>query len=300
MMHSILLIDDESDNLKILTQLFKSDYRVFVAKSGQEGLNLINTVHPDVILLDIIMPDINGFEVLKAIKSQPETQHIPVIFITGLQDPDDEEKGLKLGASDYIQKPFHTGIVKARVNNTITLVHQKALLEELALIDPLTELSNRRKWEMESQFIWQRALTKSQTLVIGVIDIDCFKLYNDTYGHAAGDRALTCVAKYLNTEIQTLDGSLYRYGGEEFVFIIQASDLDTVQHKLIQLPNGLISKKIDHQASTVQPYITVSIGACIIEPSPIIDIDSVFEQADKLMYQAKYNGGNNTLVEELD
>ncbi|AWB66441.1 diguanylate cyclase response regulator [Saccharobesus litoralis] len=299
-MFSILLIDDEADNLAILTSLLKDEYRVFASKSGEEGLELIHTVNPDLILLDILMPNMDGFDVLKRIKSDELTQAIPVIFITGLQSPEDEEKGLRLGATDYIQKPFHHGIVKARVDNTIALVRQTQLLEELALLDSLTELPNRRKWRMESEFAWHKAINRSQNLAIGVIDIDCFKRFNDSYGHAEGDRALKQIARFLKNKLGAIDADVYRYGGEEFVFIIESDMLVALKAELATISQALEQEAYPHDNSTVAKVLTVSVGVYIIKPQPFEEFSDAFDYADKLMYRAKYDGGNQVVIEHKE
>jgi PleD family two-component response regulator len=143
---TILVIDDEKANLKILSELFKAKVNIILAKNGTQGIEKIIKFKPDLILLDIIMPGMSGFEVIKQLKKNKETSAIPVIFITGLTDVVDESKGLALGACDYIQKPFHIDIVFSRVNLHLKLAAQRIQLEQLANVDSLTCVSNRRKF----------------------------------------------------------------------------------------------------------------------------------------------------------
>lgn len=296
-MHSILLIDDKSDNLTVLSQLFKEQYKVFACKSGSEGLKLAASTLPDLILLDILMPEMDGFEVLKQLKENSSTQRIPVIFITGLRSPKDEEKGLCLGAMDYIHKPFHHGIVKARVNNALASVRQTQLLEELAQLDSLTELPNRRKWQLDSELTWQQAIDSGYQLGLGIIDIDCFKLYNDHYGHAAGDLVLKTVACFFRSKLALLGIELYRYGGEEFVFIMHSHHMAQFKQEISLLSQALAEQRLDHKASKVADVITASIGVALVTPKPFDKLSHVFEQADLLMYTAKKNGGNQVLID---
>ena len=152
--YTILCIDDESANLKVLASIFKGHYDVVVAKTAKQGFERALNEKPDIILLDVLMPEESGFELMEKLKQHPTLASIPVIFITGLQDAEDEEKGLMMGACDYIHKPFNYGIVRARVNTHLEIVRQRNLLQKFALFDSLTELPNRRKWQQDSVDYW--------------------------------------------------------------------------------------------------------------------------------------------------
>ena len=158
---NVLIVDDEKTNLKILSDILKSEANVLIAKNGEQAISKAEQLVPTLILLDVVMPQMDGFDVIAALKSNERTHGIPVIFITGLSDVDNEERGFALGACDYIQKPFHATIVKARVKLHLQLARQRHLLEELANIDPLTSLANRRKFDQVLEHEWIAAPSRA-------------------------------------------------------------------------------------------------------------------------------------------
>ncbi len=177
----VLAVDDEKSNLKVLSELLQNDANISLAKDGAQALRKAIELQPDLILLDIMMPDMSGFEVIRLLKQDPLTSHIPVIFITALNDVLNEEKGLELGACDYISKPFNSAVCKARVRLHLRLARQQTLLERLAKVDPLTSIGNRRKYDevFEREF---KVSSRAQTpFSLAMIDIDHFKSYNDQY-----------------------------------------------------------------------------------------------------------------------
>jgi len=296
---TLLCIDDEAVNLKILASIFKDYYRVVASKSAKQGLTKALEIIPDLILLDVVMPNEDGFELIVKLKAHPELKHIPVIFITGLQNNENEEKGLVLGACDYIQKPFNNGIVKARVNTHLELIRQRNLLDKFAHFDSLTELPNRRKWEHDSVEQWTLACKEQQRLVFGIIDIDYFKRYNDLYGHQQGDIVLRKVSNILRRVIFSVNGDLYRCGGEEFYFYLPVSKGKPVIDILEQCLDGVFDLEIQHKASQVSPFITISLGAIQIMPETQLNLDTVIKCADEKLYQVKNSGRNMVNFAEI-
>lgn len=289
---TLLCIDDETVNLKILASIFKENYRVVVSKCARQGLVKALEVIPDLILLDVLMPDEDGFELIIKLKAHPELKHIPVIFITGLQHSANEEKGLTLGACDYIQKPFNYGIVRARVNTHLELIRQRNLLEKFAHFDSLTELPNRRKWEKDSVEQWNLACKHQQLMVYGIIDIDFFKKYNDLYGHQQGDIVLRKVSNTLRRIIFTANGDLYRCGGEEFYFYLPRSKNKAMINILEKCLDSVSNMEIQHKDSLISPFVTISIGAIQIAPAHEINLDKVMQCADEKLYQVKKSSRN--------
>lgn len=223
----VLVIDDEKINLKIISGILRDEVDVVLAKSGEQGIRKAIEYQPDLILLDVLMPEMDGFETMMKLRHDVRTCAIPVIFITALNDASHEEKGLLLGASDYIQKPLHTTIVQARIRLHLELVKQRSMLERLAHIDPLTSLANRRKYKDVLTSEWQQAISEQKPMSIVVIDIDDFKQYNDCHGHASGDKVLQQVANVLSEHFYHDKGLVARYGGEEFVVLLPDCDQDT-------------------------------------------------------------------------
>lgn len=192
---TVLIVDDMTTNLLILSDLLKDEYQIKIAKNGQKALDIVHSSDEvDIILLDIMMPDIDGYEVCRELKSNPKTKNIPIIFVTAKDNDEDEEYGLNLGAIDYITKPFNKAIVKLRIKNHLELKLKSDLLEELSMYDGLTHIPNRRFFDEVFQSTYKEVKRENKSLAVLMIDIDFFKLYNDNYGHGKGDEALKKVA----------------------------------------------------------------------------------------------------------
>ena len=293
----ILIVDDEKSNLVVLSNLLKAEAQITLASNGKAALEKAQELKPDIILLDVVMPDQSGFDVIKQLKACEITRSIPVIFITALGDVDSEEKGFELGACDYISKPFHLGIVKARVKLHLTLARQCIMLEMLANVDPLTTIPNRRKFDEQMEAEWLVAQRSQQPLVMAMVDVDKFKQYNDHYGHAAGDQVLTLVAKALNEQLQRPRDFVARYGGEEFVIIIGDSDLTGAKAVLENCRHAIEDLDIEHELSSHQK-VTISAGAIICIPNHDITSAQALKQADSMLYHAKEHGRNQVCWNE--
>lgn len=296
---TILVVDDEKTNLKILSELLKSEAQIIVAKSGEQALDKAVEMHPDIILLDVIMPDMDGFDVIKVLKSNAVTHAIPVIFITGLADANFEEKGLELGACDYIQKPFHTAIVKARVKLHLQLLKQRQLLEKLALIDPLTAIANRRKYEEVLDAEWRNAIRQGTTLSLALIDVDFFKQFNDTLGHAAGDQALEKVAANIAKQLQRPRDFVARFGGEEFIILLPETNSAGAEEILNKCRLAIETLKISHPESKTNEVLTISSGGITCKPISMEGKNDILKVADNMLYKAKRNGRNQVCWKEL-
>lgn len=296
---TILIVDDEKQNLKILSDLLRPDAKVVLAKDSKQALHKARSLNPDLILLDVMMPEVDGFAVMKELKHDSETSAIPVIFITGLNNVESESKGLELGACDYIYKPFHTDIVKARVHLHLKLVQQRKMLEQLANIDPLTSIANRRLFFERLEQDWQHCREYGLPLSLVMVDIDYFKQYNDTFGHAAGDRVLEDVASALGHELDGGVDLLARYGGEEFVMLLPGKncrDANLAAKASWQLVQAL---QIHHQRRDKFPFVTVSMGGITCTPKSFSSPIKALEEADQLLYQAKLDGRNRINWNEI-
>ncbi len=223
---TLLIVDDEKTNRTLLTELLRPDHQVILAKNGIQALERAREHRPDLILLDVLMPEMDGYAVIRELKGDDRCRDIPVIFITALDSVEDEEHGLELGAVDYISKPFRPSIVRARVRNHLQAVHQRRLLEQLALLDSLTEIPNRRRFVQVFEAEWRRCQRNGAPLSLIVVDVDHFKLYNDSYGHAAGDVVLRDVARALRGTLHRASDFIARFGGEEFVILLPEIDAE--------------------------------------------------------------------------
>jgi len=295
--YTILITDDEKFNLEILANILSPNYNVLIARNGERALDLAKQNAPDLILLDVIMPGMSGFDVITKLKDSEDTVNIPVIFITGLTDSTEEEKGFFLGAVDYIAKPFNKSIVKARVNTHIKIVDQMRTIERIGLIDPLTKILNRRGFENSFTLYWGSAIREQKQISFMIMDIDKFKNYNDTYGHNQGDVALRSFAETASNSINRANDFIARWGGEEFVIVLPNTDSEgakEVAEHVRENVEALIIPTEDGETTQV----TVSIGISTIVPTPETDSKEFLNKADQALYKAKESGRNRVVIAE--
>lgn len=296
--NTILIVDDEQLNIDMLIEELGKTYTIVVAKNGRQALKRVCQSPIDVILLDILMPDMDGYEVCRCLKENPETRNIPVIFITSKNEDEDEAKGLLLGAVDYIKKPFYLPIVKTRIKTHLELKTKTEMLERLATLDGLTQISNRREFDNTLNKEFTRAIRSNSSLSLLMVDIDYFKNYNDNYGHVAGDECLRRIADALKQNLRRTSDFLFRYGGEEFAVILPCIDSNGAMEIAEYLRLKIESLKIPHEYSAVTPYTTISIGVASIVPA--IANQTMIElivSADEALYEAKRTGRNRVCIQ---
>jgi len=289
----ILIVDDEKMNLISLAHFLKQDYEIIVATSGASAITEAEEQMPDMILLDIIMPDMTGFDVLVKLKDSVKTMNIPVIFITGLNNVEDEEKGLSLGAVDYITKPFNQNLVKARIKTHLRMSDYVRTIEKLCMLDALTGLPNRRGFDTRIEAEWGRAYREKKPLGLIMLDIDNFKIYNDTYGHPQGDNLLQAIGSILSKALNRSSDIVVRWGGEEFCIILPDTDMTGTLNIAERVRMNVMETTITH-ANDVKTSVTVSLGASSKIPGDGEEAISFIEEVDKLLYSAKKNGKNMT------
>ena len=289
---NILVVDDERSNLDVLIHILKPDYNVLVAKSGQAALKRARENKPDLILLDIVMPDMTGFEVLAQLMDDDDTRDIPVIFITGLARVADEEKGFLLGAVDYIVKPFNTSIVKARVKTHLKIVKQMRTIEKLGMIDALTDIPNRRSFDHQMDVEWRKAVRDRTVMSFIMIDADKFKVYNDTYGHPQGDVLLQTLAETMVKTLKRPSDFAARLGGEEFAVILPDTDLEAALSIAESIRANVEAMEIPGTGDAANTSITVSVGVATISPTPDDSPAEFIAKADAALYTAKNSGRN--------
>ncbi|MDP2806082.1 MAG: diguanylate cyclase [Gallionellaceae bacterium] len=289
----ILIVDDTPTNIQVLAEALRMDYRVRVAGGGKAAFEIIAKVGaPDLILLDVMMPDMDGYEVCRRLKQAPETKNVPVIFVTAKADALDEEYGLSLGAVDYIAKPFHLPIVAARVRNHINLKIKTDLLESQAMLDGMTNIPNRRRFDETLESEWKRSLRSGAQLSLVMADIDYFKRYNDNYGHGVGDECLKKVAASLALSVERPSDLAARYGGEEFVMILPETDIAGARAIAEHFRSRVESLHIPHEHSDASSSVTVSVGVASVVPNADMLPAELLKKADEMLYQAKESGRN--------
>lgn len=292
---TILIVDDEVSNIEILSAALEDDYDICFAMSAAEVYEVLATSIPDLVLLDILMPGVSGYEICKHIKADPLLADIPVIFTTALGDEGAELEGLALGAIDYITKPTSPSIVQARVRNHLEMKRMRDQLATLAVTDALTGLGNRRQLEQSLKHETTRLSPLGRSLSVIILDIDFFKRFNDLYGHASGDRCIVQVASTLHRAVLRATNVTVRYGGEEFACVLP----DLEHHEVMEIAETISSRisalGIPHGNSDVAPFVTVSIGVATAVCEPDIPPEAWVSAADSQLYQAK-SAGRNRLI----
>lgn len=289
----VLIVDDDPYNIRLLANIFNEDYDISFATNGSKALELALQEKPDLILLDVVMPEMDGYEVCKQLKNNPNTLEIPIIFVTAHSDVTEEIRGLEIGASDFISKPFSPAIVKIRVKNQIDLKKLQENLTQLAITDGLTGISNRRSFDRQLLTEWNRALRVQQSLAVVILDVDLFKKYNDYYGHQAGDECLKQISHVLTDSCNRNSDFVARYGGEEFAMILpETTSPLVVMEKLFQTLEALA---IPHAMSEFG-LVTVSAGISIRVPKHDEDSSILIREADEALYTAKNQGRNQAAL----
>ena len=222
--HSVLIVDDDLLNITALTHLLSDEFNVYTERSGRNSIAKAKECKPDVILLDIVMPDMNGFEIIAELKKDEFTKDIPVIFVTGLNNTRDEEQGLILGAVDYINKPFSSYILKLRIKNQLHISSQAQTIRQLSTTDFLTGTGLRNSFHEILDTEWRRALKLSKPISLAILCIDNFALYNDRYGHQKGDEALKHLSNIIIKLVPRAAEHLVRWGSDEFAVVYSGID----------------------------------------------------------------------------
>lgn len=291
---SILLVDDSPANLHALIAALRDQHSILLATNGEQALEIAGRVIPDLILLDVMMPGTDGYQVCRQLKQQPRTADIPVIFVTGKADEQDEMAGFELGAVDYITKPFSLPLVQRRVQTHLELKYLRDNLRRQSHEDGLTALANRRRFDEELQACWEQAGRHGQWLSLILSDVDFFKKYNDGYGHQAGDGCLQQVAAALRSVELPAGAVVARYGGEEFVVILPDTAKVQALHYAEQLRLAVAALQREHQFSAVAPVVSLSLGVACCQPAAgqLAGPSQLVEHADQALYQAKQQGRN--------
>jgi diguanylate cyclase (GGDEF)-like protein len=287
----LLIVDDQPLNVRLLHQIFRADHDVFVATSGADALAFCQTKIPDLILLDVVMPGIDGYEVCRQLKRDPRTHEIPVVFVTAQSDATEEEDGLAAGAVDFIAKSASANVMRARVRTLITLKRQSDQLRSLARLDGLTGLANRRHFDDTLAAEWRRCARSAKPMSLILVDLDYFKRFNDRYGHQAGDSCLQQVASVLKAAFTRSFDLVARYGGEELVCLLPETSLEGAEAKAQMLERSVRELRIPHEDSEVaEGIITISVGVAVSMPASGAECAELILCADRSLYMAKDAG----------
>ncbi len=298
--HKILIVDDQYINIQVLYDILKEDYILFFALTGEDALRIAYEEQPDLILLDALMPEMTGYEVCSILKETPEFSDIPIIFISALNEIEDETKGLELGAIDYITKPISASIVKVRVKNHLELKRQRDVLKNLSSLDGLTGVANRRRFDEILEREWLRMRRNQQSLSLILLDVDFFKKYNDHYGHLEGDDCLKMVAQTLQHALCRPTDVLARYGGEEFACVLAETNLTGAEVVAEKMRRDIFNLHLPHQNSDVASYVTISLGVASIVPSTETKPKFLIDMADQCLYESKRRGRNRYTLQSVN
>ncbi|WGV28841.1 GGDEF domain-containing response regulator [Halotia branconii] len=294
----VLIVDDEPFIRKQLRlSLEREGYRIAEAENGREALVAFQELHPDIVLLDAIMSDIDGFECCTQLQSLEGGQHTPVLMITGLEDQESVDRAFAVGAIDYVTKPIHWPVLRQRVRRLIQQSQTQQKLEaanrelqRLVTIDGLTQIANRRRFEEYCTQEWQRMAREQLPLSLILCDVDFFKSYNDTYGHQAGDRCLQKIAGSIQNTVKRPADLVARYGGEEFAVILPSTSIEGAIFLAETICSAIRNLAILHRNSLINSYVTVSIGVATETPQISSDFQTIIAVADQALYEAKTAG----------
>ena len=308
--NKILVVDDVAVNVQLLTTYLTSvGYNVIAARDGQEALDKVVSTNPDLVLLDVMMPKFNGFEVCEQIKSNEATQIVPVIMVTALNEIEDKIKATEAGADDFVSKPFNKLELLTRVKSLLRIkeLHDKLndkvneleqareRLRQLAITDGLTGLYNHRYLKEHLRQELQRAGRHNLNASVVMIDIDHFKKFNDTFGHPAGDVLLKKLADLLRENIRKIDIAA-RYGGEEFCLVLIETNKEAATIVAEKVRRLIGSYQFQRKESSTYVSVTISVGIATF-PTDAKDMDEIIEVADKRLYAAKQKGRNLVIID---
>jgi two-component system cell cycle response regulator len=294
----VLIVDDSISNIQVLNEILGDDYEIFFATNGKQAIEMALEEQPDLIVLDVVMPQMDGHKVCEKLKTMQETKHIGIIFVTALNEVQDEAKGLRLGAIDYIAKPFSAHIVRARMHNHMELVKHRKKLSSLSMTDGMTGIANRRQFDQVIHRELHRAVRNKEHFSLFLIDIDNFKKYNDHYGHVNGDECLKEIATAIAISRVRMTDFVARYGGEEFAVVLPNTDREGARVMANKMLNAITNLGIAHVNNNGFGIVTASVGVQSLVPDSQMSITSLIKQADEALYKAKSLGRNRIVFIE--
>jgi diguanylate cyclase (GGDEF)-like protein len=304
----ILIADDDQVTRLLLREFFeKEGYSVVEARNGNECLAAYQCNQSDIVLLDALMPGMDGFDCCKKLQTLPGSKHTPVLMITGLEDESSIDRAFEVGAADYLTKPIHWAVLRQRIPRLIekSRLHRKLeetnrQLKHLAAIDSLTQIFNRRCFDEYLSIQWLRMANNQSPLSLILCDVDFFKVYNDTYGHPAGDECLKAVARAISKAVKRPATLVARYGGEEFAVILPNTDAVSATHVAQNMRCAVKALQITHANSCASQWVTLSQGIASLVPSRESTAQTLISAADRALYRAKAQGRDRVVLDKFD
>ncbi|NJL43052.1 MAG: PleD family two-component system response regulator [Pseudanabaena sp. SU_2_4] len=297
-MSLVLLVDDDPlIGMQLRYYMEMEGYTVVEASNGQDGLDIYTKLHPDLVLLDALMPVLNGFEFCTKLAEYTVTERVPILMLSSLEDRESVDRAFAAGVADYVTKPFQWAILRQQVRHAIEqaqllkkLEEANQRLEQLAILDGLTQVANRRRFDEYLAQSWRCMSRERSPLSLIMLDVDFFKSYNDTYGHQAGDACLKKIARAISDTVHRPFDLVARYGGEEFVVVLPNTPLAGATQVAAQIHKKVKDLDIPHRGSAIADRVTLSLGISGVVPHPEIVPESLLIEADRALYQAKKEG----------
>lgn len=294
----VLVVDDQVSNIQLIYQVLHNDYNVYMARTGVEALELIKTQRPDIILLDVYMPELSGLDLCRMLKANPIYSDIPIIFITSFTDSTQEVECWEAGGVDFVPKPINQLTLSKRVKAHLTLKFQADALKRFANLDGLTGIHNRRYFDEQGPVLFAHSQQTQSVFSAVMFDIDYFKGFNDRYGHLMGDDCLKAVSNSMREVIDDEYKVFARYGGEEFILLMSGQSVEQVHTLIESICRAVVALEIPHESSQCNDFVTLSVGAVVCEKSQITELKDLIEQSDKSLYEAKEQGRNRVVIKE--
>ena len=290
---NVLIVDDEPMSRMLLESILESVFTCATVESGEEAISYCEANLPDLVLLDMNMPDIDGLDVCTALKASPETNHIPVIFVTSTMDIESENACWEVGASDFVMKPVNASTLTHRIKTHLQNKLRTEFLEMMTFHDQLTGLYNRMYLTKEIPLLIKQVARDKGTVGAIMIDIDYFKLFNDTYGHLEGDICLQKVAQIVSDTVKRPKDAVIRFGGEEFLVVLPYIDHQGTKLVAHQLVEAVANARIPH-GKGIENRVSISAGFAVWKATDVVedDVAALIEDADISLFEAKELGRN--------
>lgn len=303
----ILIVEDSATLRHAMSQyITDAGHTPLIAQSGEEALQLLEDTPVDMIIMDVEMPGLNGFETTRLIREWLGGHWIPIIFVTGLNEDENYREGIEAGGDDYLIKPVSYMIFKAKIRAMERIAEMRdqlnrlnAELESLSKLDGLTQILNRRTFNELAQQQWLAAARKQQPVSVLMIDVDHFKLYNDHYGHPAGDACLKKVTEAIKSCLHRPTDLLGRFGGEEFIVLLPETDVNGAFKVADAINKAVLNTQLRHDVAPSHHLVTVSVGGASCNLTNGHTLEELIKTADRALYKAKRSGRNRALVDEV-